>query len=93
LLISGEQSRISHAAQLQGEANKQVKGEVMIIPVRCFSCGKPIGQLWEKYKERVNNGEDPKEVMDELGLKRYCCRQIFLGHVDLIDTVSKYKKF
>lgn len=65
----------------------------MIIPVRCFSCGKPIGQLWEKYKERIQNGEDPKEVLDSLGVKRYCCRQIFLGHVDLLETVSKFKKF
>lgn len=65
----------------------------MIIPVRCMSCGKPIGHLWEQYKERVAGGESPKKVLDELGLKRYCCRQIFLGHVDLIDTVSKFKKF
>ena len=65
----------------------------MIIPVRCFSCGKPIGHLWEEYKKRVESGEDPKKVMDELGLKRYCCRQVFLGHVDLIDTIAKYKKF
>ena len=26
----------------------------MIIPVRCFSCGKPIGHLWEDYKKRLN---------------------------------------
>ena len=25
----------------------------MIIPVRCFSCGKPIAQLWEEFKERT----------------------------------------
>ncbi len=65
----------------------------MIIPVRCFSCGKPIGHLWEKYKEEVDKGRNPKEVMDELELDRYCCRQVFVGHVDLIDVVSKYKKF
>ncbi|MCD6576058.1 MAG: DNA-directed RNA polymerase subunit N [Nanoarchaeota archaeon] len=65
----------------------------MIAPVRCFSCGKPIGHLWEEFKERVSKGEDPKKVMDDLGLKRYCCRQVFLGHVDLIDTVAKFKKF
>ena len=65
----------------------------MIIPVRCFSCGKPIGHLWEEFKQRVEKGEDPKKVMDDLGLKRYCCRQVFMGHVDLIDTIAKYKKF
>ena len=65
----------------------------MIIPIRCFSCGKPIGHLYESYLERVNKGEDRKKIMDELGLRRYCCRSIFLGHVDLIDTAAQFKKF
>ncbi len=65
----------------------------MIIPIRCFSCGKPIAHLWEEFKERVAKGEEPKKVLDELGLERYCCRAVFLGHVDLIDLVSKFKKY
>jgi DNA-directed RNA polymerase subunit N len=65
----------------------------MIIPIRCFSCGKPVAQLWETYKERIKKGEDPKKVMDDLGLKRYCCRALFLGHVDLLEKVAQYKKF
>ena len=64
----------------------------MIIPMRCFSCGKPIAQLWEEFLARTKNGEDSKKVMDELGLERYCCRAIFLGHVDLIDEIAVYKK-
>jgi len=65
----------------------------MIIPVRCFSCGKPVGHLWEKYLERLGNNEDRKKVMDDLGLERLCCRALFLGHVDLIDATAKFKKF
>jgi DNA-directed RNA polymerase subunit N len=65
----------------------------MIIPVRCFACGKPIGQLWEKFKEQVEKGKNPAKVLDELGADRYCCRQVFMGHIDLIDTVSRFKKF
>lgn len=64
----------------------------MIIPVRCFSCGKPVGHLWKKYKERIAKGEDSKKVLDELGLERYCCRALFLGHEDYIDLVNKFKK-
>ncbi len=64
----------------------------MIIPVRCFSCGKPIGQLWERYKKQVAEGKPSKQVLDELGLERYCCRSVFLGQTDLIELVSKYKK-
>ncbi|MBU1245859.1 MAG: DNA-directed RNA polymerase subunit N [Nanoarchaeota archaeon] len=64
----------------------------MIIPIRCFSCGKPVGHLYEEYLQRVENGEDPKIIMDELGLKRYCCRALFLGHVDLLEKVARFKK-
>ena len=64
----------------------------MIIPIRCFSCGKPIGHLWEEYKERVAKGENAKAVMDSLGMKRYCCRAQFIGHVDLIEEVGRFKK-
>ncbi len=63
----------------------------MIIPIRCFTCGKPVAHLWEKYKERIEK-EDAKKVMDELGLKRYCCRALFLGHVDLTKQVGKFKR-
>lgn len=64
----------------------------MIIPVRCFSCGKPIGHLYEEYKERVEDGEEKKEVMDDLGLERPCCRNMFLTHVDLQETAAHFKK-
>jgi DNA-directed RNA polymerase subunit N len=64
----------------------------MIIPIRCWSCGKPVAQLWEKYNERVEKGESKKTVMDDLGLERYCCRTTFLGHVDLIGTAGQFKK-
>ena len=52
----------------------------MIIPIRCFSCGKPVAHLWEEFKERVAKGEDRKKIMDEQGLERYCCRVLFMGH-------------
>ena len=65
----------------------------MIIPVRCWSCGKPVAHLWDEYTKRVKKGEPTKKVMDELGLDRYCCRGMFLGHIDLFDTIAKYKKF
>jgi DNA-directed RNA polymerase subunit N len=65
----------------------------MIIPIRCWSCGKPVAHLWEEFSKAVAKGEKPKDKLDALGLERYCCRSLFLGHVDLIDVVSKYKKF
>ncbi|MCK4824794.1 DNA-directed RNA polymerase subunit N [bacterium] len=64
----------------------------MIIPIRCMSCGKPVAHLWEEYNEKIKKGESKKKVLDELGLRRYCCRALFLSHVDLIDTISQFKK-
>jgi len=64
----------------------------MIIPVRCFSCGKPIGQLWEEYRKRVDAGEDTAKVLVDLGLDRYCCRAMFLGQADMLPQISKFKK-
>ncbi len=62
----------------------------MMIPVRCFTCGKVIGNVYEVYKDRLVQGEDPGEVLDDLGIDRYCCRRMFLSHQDLIDDVMKY---
>lgn len=64
----------------------------MIISIRCYGCGKPVAHLYEEYVERVKKGEDSKKVLDELGLKRYCCRALFLGHIELIDTIAQFKK-
>lgn len=66
----------------------------MLIPVRCFSCGKPISPLWEEFKKRVDEEkEDSKKVLDDLGLTRYCCRAMFLGQEDTLELVNKFKKF
>ncbi len=27
--------------------------EKMIIPIRCFTCDKPIGHLWEPYLKKI----------------------------------------
>ncbi len=64
----------------------------MIVPVRCFTCGKPIGHLWEEYKDRVDKGEDPKKVLDSLGLERYCCRRMLLTNAEIIDDLLLYTK-
>jgi len=64
----------------------------MMCPIVCMSCGKPVAHLYEEYSSRISKGEHAKKVMDELGLERYCCRALFMGHIELIDTVARFKK-
>jgi DNA-directed RNA polymerase subunit N len=63
---------------------------VLIIPVRCFSCGFLVGDKWEDFAKRVTEGEDAGKVLDSLGVKRYCCRRMLLSHVDIIDEILKF---
>ena len=77
----------------------------MMIPVRCFTCGKVLGDKYDWFINETKKGTgstDPEildvssktikktkqgELLDQLGLKRYCCRRIMLGHVELIDII------
>ena len=62
----------------------------MIVPVRCFTCGKLVGDKWEGFARRVKEGEDAGKVLDDLGLNRYCCRRMLLSHVEVIDEIIKF---
>ena len=63
----------------------------MIIPVRCFTCGKPVASQYEEFKKRVDAGENAKEVLTNLGLTRYCCRRMLLAQADLIDELMEFE--
>ena len=65
---------------------------MVLIPVRCPTCGAVIADKWEQFAERVKRGEDPKEVLDNLGIKRYCCRRVFISHVNLIEEMVMYTR-
>jgi len=62
----------------------------MLIPVRCWSCGKVIAHVYEQYKEAVETGEDSDKALDDLGMERYCCRRMFVGHIDLVDEIAPF---
>ena len=71
----------------------------MIIPVRCFTCGKVLADTWNFYKNELKQNEDTiinvnaktvqstieGKALDKVGLKRYC-RRVMLSHVDLVGN-------
>jgi DNA-directed RNA polymerase subunit N len=64
----------------------------MMIPVRCFTCGSLIADKYEEYRKRVSMGEDSGKVLDELGVKKYCCRRMFISNVDIVDQILPYEE-
>ena len=63
----------------------------MMMPVRCFSCGAVLADKWEDYDRRTNKEhEDPGKVLDDMKVKRYCCRRMFIGNAELIDEILQF---
>jgi DNA-directed RNA polymerase I, II, and III subunit RPABC5 len=53
-----------------------------------------IGNKFESYMQKlISEGLEPSDAMDQLGLKRYCCRRMVLTHVNLIDKLLAYHSF
>ena len=74
----------------------------MIIPIRCFTCGKVMADKIDFYEEEVAklkkteekdkmfknfDSVHTKDILDKLGLVRYCCRRNLIANVDIMDVV------
>jgi len=61
-----------------------------MIPVRCFSCNKVLGNKGQTFKSLRDKGVDIMEIWNILGLSMTCCRTIMLSHIDIMDDLMKY---
>lgn len=64
----------------------------MIIPIRCFSCGRLIANIYKPYLEMLEKGERAEDAFEKLGVKRFCCKRMIVSHVDLIDDLLKFSR-
>ena len=71
----------------------------MIIPIRCFSCNRVIASDFRKFQKKINEirekrreptPEEISNIMDDLGLEKYCCRRMILSHIELIDEIMPF---
>ena len=50
---------------------------------------------YEEYQNLIKTGEKPtetpKEILDDLGVDRFCCRRMIISHVDLIQESAPYE--
>ena len=53
-----------------------------MIPIRCLSFGKQVSAYFYEYNKRLAAGEKSKDILDDLGLNRYCCRRMLISHVE-----------
>jgi len=68
-----------------------------LFPVCCYTCRKVINPMYETFKAGVREIQTMEDVsklekhdrvtglLCELGIRRLCCRIIFLSHVDSFD--------
>ncbi|MCL5874172.1 MAG: DNA-directed RNA polymerase subunit N [Candidatus Thermoplasmatota archaeon] len=72
----------------------------MIIPVRCFSCGRVIGSDYVRFTNRVEeikksksrepSTEEMSGILDDLNVTRYCCRRMILSNAELLEEILPF---
>jgi len=63
----------------------------MIIPIRCFTCGKVIAHIQNDDEgEEGSEQQPPPQPQPPPQLRRYCCKRMLLTHVPIINKLLKY---
>ena len=60
-------------------------------PIRCFTCGKVFGKHWPLYRQLCQT-KTKEEAFSELGLKRICCKILFLTNAQVLEQVADFNQ-
>lgn len=76
----------------------------MLIPVRCVTCGTVLSSKYRQYRRLMYNLRKEKESkiltynipntniyhrpMEQVGLKRMCCKRHFIGQQEMIYRLT-----
>lgn len=63
-----------------------------MFPVRCFTCNKVIGKYETAYHNQLALGLKKNEALNTIGISKYCCRRMFLCHVNIIDKLLQFSQ-
>lgn len=61
-------------------------------PVRCTSCNKPIGHLYESYQQLLDMNHSMEDVFECIGIFNYCCKkELYMCTRTNLVTCKDYK--
>lgn len=70
-------------------------------PIKCYSCGKIISEIFEEFIAQYKSADNPtislfNDVCKKLNIKKMCCKaelNTVLTHQDLLKNTANNAKF
>jgi DNA-directed RNA polymerase subunit N len=57
-----------------------------------MTCGRVLSGKWKEFQKRIASGEEARKVLDDLNIKSYCCRTLFLTHKDIYKQIDRFER-
>lgn len=54
----------------------------MLLPIRCYTCGKVLANLTTPWmKQRQTDDDNWQSFFEKYNIKRYCCKRVLMAQV------------
>lgn len=61
-----------------------------MFPIRCYTCNATVAQHHPYYRKGLHEGKTVEALLAECGIRRMCCRRMFIGYVDNMDDQTRF---